>query len=290
VSARARLLIFSAIALFALPACAQAATVSIEPDGTLLVTADAGKDSYFLVATESAALLGTDSVYVASVDAYGKQGETIAIPPECSLYGIDGHAVYCPDAGVTRVRVEAGDGADDVRAQNGRGAQIPIDVIGGAGKDRLSINWACLNCTADGGAGNDKIAMCPCDGTANGGDGNDRISARFPYALPATGSTLGTTMNGGAANDRLDGSDNEDTIDGGPGNDLIDGHKRADTLLGSEGKDRIIATDGSLGDDTVDCGTNSDGSRELDYARIDGNLSGLQDSTTNCEHVAVRLP
>jgi putative metal-binding protein/hemolysin type calcium-binding protein len=89
-----------------------------------------------------------------------------------------------------------------------------------------------------------------------------------------------STMNGGAGNDTLGGSENEpDTLNGDAGNDAINGFNGNDNITGGAGRDNI---QGGLGADTinvrdreidtVNCG---DG---VDTANLDWN-----DVATNCE-------
>jgi hypothetical protein len=117
--------------------------------------------------------------------------------------------IECPSAGVTSVVVDAGDGDDWVSAD----VALPVQLIGGAGNDRLDAPDTGGNLA--GGPGNDKL---------NGSDGAD-------------------ALDGGDGNDEVEGLAGPDQVYGGPGDDRLSGdtHKAPspDVIDGGAGTDRI---------------------------------------------------
>ncbi|WP_053226432.1 beta strand repeat-containing protein [Solirubrobacter soli] len=79
----------------------------------------------------------------------------------------------------------------------------------------------------------------------NAGDGDDEISTLGNLADEAF------TIEGGAGNDRLLGSNGNDVLDGGPGNDFVDGNQGTDTARLGTGNDTFQWDPGD-GNDTVD--------------------------------------
>ncbi|UXU76136.1 MULTISPECIES: calcium-binding protein [unclassified Paracoccus (in: a-proteobacteria)] len=91
------------------------------------------------------------------------------------------------------------------------------------------------------------------------GAGDDRIEARGASILPARGSgsdhvpVHGLTVNSGAGNDYISGTNADDVLYGGTGNDTIYGNGGTDLLMSSAGDDYGHAGDG---DDNVRWGNN----------------------------------
>jgi|RhiMetdeSRZDD1v2_1073273.scaffolds.fasta_scaffold02148_25 Ca2+-binding RTX toxin-like protein len=81
------------------------------------------------------------------------------------------------------------------------------------------------------------------------GDGNDHLDVS--HAL------FTSIVSGGAGDDQIVGSLNENRLDGGPGNDVLRGGELPDTIIGGEGNDQIVGgPDGDIlvggpGDDDV---------------------------------------
>lgn len=147
--------------------------------------------------------------------------DAISLVQQTDSYAIfaDGVESQFPKAGVSRIQVNGGAGADSITIE----MDTPlVSVLGGPGDDTISaITFveARSPMTLGGGKGNDSIV---------GGAGNDVI-------------------NGGQGDDTLLGSDGNDTITGGPGNDF---------LGGGTGNDLLFAHDGSA--DTLVGGVGSD--------------------------------
>jgi Ca2+-binding RTX toxin-like protein len=90
-----------------------------------------------------------------------------------------------------------------------------------------------------------------------GGNGADYLSA----AATISGFTntfdvpVPVTMNGGAGDDRLHGSESIDVLLGGSGNDSLFGHGGGDDIFGEGGRDYVEA---GIGDDDISGGDNDD--------------------------------
>ena len=90
---------------------------------------------------------------------------------------------------------------------------------------------------------------------------------------------LHLTIDGGAGNDRIIGSQGADTLLGGDGNDFIDGNQGADVVSMGAGNDEFEWDPGD-GSDTVDGGTGSDS-----MLFIGSNASENFNVTANGTHV-----
>ena len=260
-----------------------AATASIDADGTLHVDSAPGSSSYLVVepiGDTSGSNLPYPGVWVASGAAYGVAGEPVPPPAECSYYGAN--FFYCPLSLVSRVHVDMGDGDDVVAGVtlSARDARIPIELDAGQGRDKLRMS-TCAGCTGWGGDGNDDFALCNCDTTIYGGDGNDKTKVQ-PWGVG------NLTIYGGDGKDTIYGSYLDDTLDGGAGDDRIKAGRGADTVTGGPGRDRIDVLDNATGD-SVDCGTNTDGSIERDSVKYDIDLGRSFDRTVGCERESWRL-
>src|SRR5262249_5299460 len=86
----------------------------------------------------------------------------------------------------------------------------------------------------------------------NGGNGNDTIAA----SQLATGS-IGLTVDAGAGNDVIFGSQGADVLLGGDGNDVVVGGRGDDVALLGTGADTFVWTPGD-GSDTVEGQADSD--------------------------------
>lgn len=135
--------------------------------------------------------------------------------------------------------------------------------------------------------------------TINAGDGDDVVDlVSAPFLL--------FRIEGGAGNDTLTGSSDDETLDGGAGNDLIQGGASADVLIGGDGDDRFIWRDfageagpfGTDNADDVDGGEGLDTQVLVDFAGQSENftLSAGSDGTiannvvfANVDGVEVRL-
>lgn len=122
-------------------------------------------------------------------------------------------------------------GADDEI----RGALL---ATGGTGNDTLfgSAAFATPDTSATlmGGEGDDLLSLSR-SGLLNGGAGDDTLR----------GSWNNDTLLGGAGNDSLMGSRGEDFITGGTGNDVLNGNRGNDTLVGDSGDDSLLGGSGA---------------------------------------------
>src|SRR2546428_3849126 len=121
-------------------------------------------------------------------------------------------------AGVERLFIDSGAGADAIRIGDLRGTALAfIEVEAGAGNDVVDGSATNATLTIRGGAGDD---------TLFGGSGNDRIE-------------------GGDGRDTIHGDDGNDTIMGDAGDDLLFGDAGNDVLFGGDGNDVIIGGAGN---------------------------------------------
>jgi len=122
-------------------------------------------------------------------------------------------------AGVIDVRV--GRAAAVIGSFNAADLPDGIVVDGGAGSDRLVIGmFTDIPVLLLGGAGKDLLVAGPGDDVLDGGAGPDRLL-------------------GGDGNDLLDGGAGADRLDGGAGNDSLSGGTGKDAVTGGDGNDQF---------------------------------------------------
>lgn len=188
----------------------------------------------------------------------------------------------------TKIDITSGAGNDRITISN----NVPYSsatLSGGAGNDTIT-----------GGKGNDSILGGDSNDTLDGGGGGADLLSGGAGLDTANYSTRGDSLNisldgvandgaagekdnviaeeviAGSGNDTLTGSANQDFLAGGAGNDVINALAGNDELIGSTGADKLY---GGPGDDylhaknqdrdTVNGGTNNDGSPDFDAASID---------------------
>ncbi len=202
--------------------------------------------------------------------------ETNGALPPIALIGGDGNDILTGGSGADSLRGDAGNdnlsgrgGADTLRGGAGNdtltGGDGDDQVFGEGGNDRMVWNPGDDTDLFEGGDGVDTAEVNGGNGaevftvTANG----DRV--RFDRITPAPFSLdVGTTeklvvnMNGG--DDSFSATGNlaaliQITVDGGAGNDTILGSNGVDLLLGGDGNDFI---DGQQGNDTAFLGAGDD--------------------------------
>lgn len=173
----------------------------------------------------------------------------------------------CARAGLTEVRIDAGDLDDTVSVGE---ISLPVHVLGGDGNDTLTtgsgddtLDGGPGNDTLDAGAGDDTLIGGDGDDTLLGGSGNDRIDGSA--GVDQIDGDLGDDrITGGAGGDQIDAGAGNDHVDGGAGDDQISGGDGDDILYGGDGNDRISGDDGQdelhggSGDDDLDGGTGYD--------------------------------
>ena len=188
---------------------------------------------------------------------------------EAKLFGEGGDDVLT--GADTNDFLEGGEGND--RLVGAKGTDL---MVGGAGNDTLVWNNGDGSDRIDGGAGNDVtevngsttlgdvFTLDPEPGgvrfqrtnlvpftlqteterfQVNGLGGNDSITAH-----DGVGALTLLSVDGGAGNDTVNGSDGPDLILGGDGNDVLNGGGGGDRIVGGTGADTM---NGGAGDDTL---------------------------------------
>ncbi len=201
----------SALALAACAAApaAQASTVTVEGD-KIAIRGTGTESNYFLISvSEFYDSPGVKWLQISDQVAITYPGDV------CRLGGEYDDRVYCPipSGGII---VDGGEGNDRLSLFSDFDPNIPAQLFGGGGKDKLEdqYNAAGAPRSLDGGAGDDILY---------GYVGND-------------------VLIGGDGNDELDGGDGSDELRGGAGNDLMYGDRYkedwgADILDGGPGFD-----------------------------------------------------
>jgi Ca2+-binding RTX toxin-like protein len=168
-----------------------------------------------------------------------------------TLYGGNGDDTLTGGAGTDRMFGEAGD--DRMIWNPGDGSDV---FEGGDGIDTAVVNGAAADevftVAANGARVEfDRVSPGPFSidiGTTenlnvNMGDGNDTLSATGDLA-----GLIHLTVDGGAGDDTIHGSNGADTLLGGAGNDSLFGGDGNDTLIGGAGTDQFF---GEGGDDRM---------------------------------------
>jgi Ca2+-binding RTX toxin-like protein len=165
--------------------------------------------------------------------------------------GFKVHADFLPDSGHVRTvsadgiqRIEVLLGAGNDHATIAGNIDLPVQIDGGTGDDRLIVSGL-GPAVLIGGDGNDVLIGGGGNDTLDGGAGNDILLGRDGDDI----------LLGGAGNDILVGGPGNDTLDGGTGNDILLGGSGNDILLGGSGDDLLV---GGAGNDTLDGGEGSD--------------------------------
>ncbi len=177
--------------------------------------------------------------------------------PSDSQYSTVSPAVTLVIDGFTTL--QGGSGADTFKV-NG---DVPFDLNGGLGKDKIVFNNATLTGggTATGGGGDDTLDGQLASGAVSlfGGDGNDIV----------IGSEAGDTLDGGSGSDRLYGLGGDDTMSGGAGNDLLEGSRDKET-----DSDRLVETvngNATITNTKMKVGNDNDTLLRMEEIEITGN-------------------
>ncbi len=240
----------------------------------------------------------------------------VPIVPAGGCFGEPDGGAGCPQAGVSRLIINAGGGDDWLAKHLNCGCALPITADMGPGNDLLRGGTLADvmhggdgndffagyggNDTMDGGAGDDEFDPATGADDVHGGPGYDKITYYKNAAQPVS-VTLDDLANDGEATEHdnihgdvedITGGDGNDTLagDGGAnvlkgdlsgdaanGNDDITGGAGADSLYGQGGNDIIHARDGEP--DTVDCGPGNDSA-----------ITDTIDTVRNCETVDAAAP
>jgi hypothetical protein len=182
-----------AAAALAVPAGADAASLSYEGDSLVFRAASGEENAVTLNATSDGRV------------AIGETGASVSFPSGCDQAN-ESMPVLCDVKSVDRLRFELGDGADRASVQDITVAGNVIALQGGDGNDRL-YGGPSAAATLDGGAGDDELRSEEAADVLLGGAGAD-------------------DMIGGAGNDELRGGDGDDVLQPDrytTGNDVVDG-------------------------------------------------------------------
>lgn len=151
-----------------------------------------------------------------------------------------------------------------------------IQVDGSAGDDRINLqgvnafSFPSLTSGAisvDGGAGNDEILGSSLGSTLGGGAGDDTIYGGLGVDVISGGYGADTIFAGGGDDVVLGGAGNDELF-GGSGDDDLDGQADDDTIHGDQGADLVL---GGTGDDVL---TGGEGSDQVEGGDGDDSLSG----------------
>ena len=222
-----RILVIALLALAALPAAADAATVS-RTGGTLRYQAGKGERI-------SGSLLETGGGdFLARSD---KRAHQRLVPGAGCKRGRP-HELRCAGQGVARVQISL------KRARTSsfmvQGVRVAVAAVGSAGTNSIQFTRT-PDFTTDGGPKRDDVAVRDSQGghsTIRLGAGADVFDGQ-PPAIGTPDSTATFTVDGGAGRDSLMGGPAADSLAGGPGADSLVGGGGADTLTGGSGTDTV---------------------------------------------------
>ncbi len=191
------------------------------------------------------------------------------------------------------INIQASDGNDIVlitsNVKNGS-AGIPVTIAGNNGNDSLTggpgndvLSGGAGDDTLDGGTGNDLMTGGADTDTANYSNRTGNLTITLDGAANDGERAIGEADNvqteeviGGSGNDTMTGSSLQDFLAGGAGNDVLNGGDGNDELTGSSGTDQLLGQNGddfiqaqNNDVDTVNGGTNPDGTTDFDLANVD---------------------
>lgn len=226
--------------------------------------------------------VGTDGV----VTVYGtRRADTITVTRHTAKLGtrhfidltVNGNTVSITAGGVTRIRVQTGEGADTVDLSNAvetnvervtvnggtfrklvRGEFLPSTVLTGGGNDTVTgggagdyVDAGNGNDSVLGNAGNDEILGQTGDDslvggagedTLRGGDGDDELRGGDVSLLLETGKLTLTTATPGGGTVTFAGGDNT-VVDLGTAGWVAPDDGAADVLIGGAGRDTFFSSD-----------------------------------------------
>ncbi len=143
--------------------------------------------------------------------------------------------------GVTRVRVEARNGNDNISVLGGPrdplGALLRFSIFGGNGNDTVQGGSAADD--VRGGNGADSVSGGEGADRVYGGKGDDFLQGQSGDDV-MEGNNANDTMLGGPGNDTLRGGGGEDALRGGSGDDFIRGGYGEDDMYGGAGVDTLF--------------------------------------------------
>ncbi|MDW5595811.1 hypothetical protein VSS74_15795 [Conexibacter stalactiti] len=210
---RKPLLVLSAAVAVAAAGAGSAQATQVVREGTALVfRADPGERNHLGLNDDA---FSTTRVTFGDRGRYGITADP-ALDCQVTQTGFGSFAT-CPFAGVTEIRLEGGDGDDELDIS---WDELPTEIAyvldGGPGRDDLEgPTWPGLGVALLGGEGDDDVY---------GGQGPD-------------------LLDGGPGNDVVDGNDGDDLVHGGDGDDTVSGGRRfsSDLIDGGPGFDQSIS-------------------------------------------------
>ena len=158
------------------------------------------------------------------------------------------------------VRIEGGEGDDEISADVDFSFKRGLTVQGDAGNDSITLSGKALNILVEGGEGNDHIDAMNLGAAPDftrrlyGNAGLDNILGSLNNDL-IYGGDDNDQIAAGAGHDTVFGGEGIDIISGGIGNDRLHGEGGADELQGDDGDDLLF---GGAGDDFIYGGYGSD--------------------------------
>jgi hypothetical protein len=224
-----RILLIALLACAALPATADAATVTRTGD-TLRYEAGKGERISWQV-TETG-----DGAFLARLSKRVHQ----RLVPGAGCKRSRAREIRCPGQGVARVEISL------KRARKSAvellDIRVAVAATGSKGMNTISVSRT-PDFTYDGGPGRDDVSVGDNPGshsTIRLGAGADLFSGQ-PESILGTGDSAATfTVDGGPGRDSLMGGPGADSLDGGTGSDTLDGDRGADTLTGGPGADTAV--------------------------------------------------
>jgi len=223
-----RILLIALLACVALPAAADAATVSRAGD-TLRYKAGKGERISWQVTETS------DGVFLTRVAKNVRQ----RLIPGAGCKRRGAHEIRCAGQGVARVKISL------TRARRSavdlRDVRVAVAATGSKGINSVSVSRA-PDFSYTGGPGRDDVSVGDNPGghsTIRLGAGADFFSGQPESALGTGDSAATSTVDGGAGGDSLMGGPGADSLDGGTGSDTLVCEGGADTLTGGSGTDTV---------------------------------------------------
>jgi hypothetical protein len=235
----------AAVALLAPAAGASTVTAPhpLDPVDPLAVTytAGAGEANNLTLTGNGTTLSFAETVALISLPDPGGVGGLDA--DDCTAPG-ETTATCQSNAATT---VDLGDGDDSLTL----GANLPaLNIIGGAGTDRLDFSPQSTGVSIDLGGSTPNLAVNTVENVM-GGSGDDTIDGDAAGNRLAGGAGV-DTLNGGAGVNNLRGGDGNDTLNAGNDGDTLVGGAGVDSITGGAGDDDISAADGAV--DQITCG------------------------------------
>jgi RTX calcium-binding nonapeptide repeat (4 copies) len=230
-----RILLIALLAVAALPALADAATVS-RTRGTLRYEAAKGERvSGSITETSGGGFL----VRVA------KQPHQPRLVAGAGCKHSGPRELRCAGQGVVRLEISLKRArTTSVTVQDVR---VPVAARGSGGVNAMFVSGT-PDFTYDGGPSRDNVNVESPDGhfTIRLGAGLDYFAGPLDTLNGSRDSTATFAVDGGAGRDRLIGGPGVDSLEGGSGSDSLEGSGGADTLAGGPGTDTVVFTHAPL--------------------------------------------